>query len=164
MSQPRVWGSADLVIGGQAGYPGAGVQVAILERRVILAGVVGPGQRRPVARSRKVVSCSEVPRQLMGFLPLICRVHSESLTCCLHSGRGWGRLRGRRQCWLSAACRGWWCLAPRGTRSAPHWTCRRPLRGWGSRGNCWCHRRYHVILLFLFGTRKENLLIEFYNV
>ena len=67
MSQPRVWGSADLVIGGQAGYPGAGVQVAILERRVILAGVVGPGQRRPVARSRKVVSCSEVPRKVIGF-------------------------------------------------------------------------------------------------
>ena len=34
---------------------------------MIVAGVVGPGQRRPVARSRKVVSCSEVPGQCIGF-------------------------------------------------------------------------------------------------
>ena len=86
------------------------------------------------------------------------------VTCCLHSGTGSGRRRGRRLCWLSAACRGWWCRAPPGTRSGPRWTCRPPPRGWGNRGNCWCLRRYHVFLLFLFGTRKENLLIEFYNV
>ena len=87
------------------------------------------------------------------------------VTCCLHSGTGSGRRRGRRRCWLSAACRGWWCRAPPGTRSGPRWTCRLPPRGWGNRGNCWCLRRYHVFLFF-FGTRKENLLIhyEFYNV
>ena len=64
--------AADLVIRGQAGYPGAGVQVAVLERRVILGGVVSPGQRRPVARSRKVVSCSEVPIRCSVFSHPLC--------------------------------------------------------------------------------------------
>ena len=51
---------AHLVVRGEARYPGPGVQVSVTQGGVVLRGIVGPGQGRPVPGSSEVVRGSQI--------------------------------------------------------------------------------------------------------
>ena len=52
-----------LVVGGEARYPGPGVQVSVTQGGVVLRGVVGPRQGCPVPGSCEVVRGGQISEQ-----------------------------------------------------------------------------------------------------